>query len=67
MATSRGYSDRTVTYYINNDLMYGKGSIADLECLNVYFRKVLNSDLQIIRSKIYYQSFSTTRLIIFWY
>lgn len=41
MATSRGYSDRTVTYYINNDLMYGKGSIADLECLNVYFRKVL--------------------------
>jgi hypothetical protein len=24
MATSRGYSGRTVTYYINNDLMSGK-------------------------------------------
>ena len=29
------------TSYINNDLTSGKGSIADLERLNVYFWKVL--------------------------
>ena len=32
---------RSVIADINNDLTSGKGSIADLECLNVYFRKVL--------------------------
>ena len=36
-----GYSGRTVTANINNDLASGKGTMADLERLNVYFRKVL--------------------------
>jgi len=30
----------TVTVHINNDSTSGKGTIADLERLNVYFRKV---------------------------
>ena len=35
------HSGRTVTYNINNDLTFGKGTIADLERFNIYFRKVL--------------------------
>ena len=35
------YSGLTVTSNINNDLTSGKGAIADLRCLDVYFRKVL--------------------------
>jgi len=37
----QGYFGRTVTSNINNDLTSGKGTIADLERLNSYFRKVL--------------------------
>jgi hypothetical protein len=33
------------TANINNDLMSGKGPIADLERFNLYFRNVLFSDL----------------------
>jgi len=35
-----GYSGRTVAAIINNDSTSGKGTMADLERLNVYFRKV---------------------------
>jgi hypothetical protein len=38
-----GYSGRTVTANINNDLTSGEGPIADLERFNAYFRKVLKA------------------------
>ena len=44
----QGYSGRTVTYNINNDLTSGKGTMADLECFNVYFRKVLKVAVPIL-------------------